>query len=36
MSVTAFFEKFLGVQEERTKASVASYRDLVAGKCLSP
>lgn len=31
MSVTSFFEKFLGVQEERAKASVASYRDLVAG-----
>lgn len=31
MSVTAFFEKFMGLQQQKVHATVASYRELVAG-----
>lgn len=31
MSVVSFFEKFLGLQQEKAKATIASYRELVAG-----
>lgn len=31
MSVTLFFEKFIGLQQQRAQQKVASYRDLVAG-----
>jgi hypothetical protein len=31
MSVTAFFEKFMGLQQQKVQATVASYRELVAG-----
>lgn len=31
MSVTAFFEKFVGLQQQKTQTAIASYRELVAG-----
>jgi hypothetical protein len=31
MSVTAFFERFMGLQQQKVQATVASYRELVAG-----
>lgn len=31
MSVTAFFEKFMGLQQQKVQATVASFRELVAG-----
>jgi hypothetical protein len=31
MSVTAFFEKLVGLQQQKTQTATASYRDLVAG-----
>lgn len=31
MSVTAFFEKFIGLQQQRAQEKVATYRELVAG-----
>lgn len=31
MSVTAFFEKFMGLQQQKVQATVDSYRELVAG-----
>lgn len=31
MSVTSFFEKFVGLQQQRTQTAIASYRELVAG-----
>ncbi|MCO6454772.1 MAG: hypothetical protein J5I93_05680 [Pirellulaceae bacterium] len=31
MSVTSFFEKCVGVQQQRTKTAIASYQELVAG-----
>ena len=31
MSITAFFEKFMGLQQQKVQATVASYRELVAG-----
>jgi hypothetical protein len=31
MSVTAFFERFVGIQQQRTQTAIASYRELVAG-----
>ena len=30
MSAVTFFEKFLGLQQQRTESAVASYRELVA------
>lgn len=31
MSVTSFFEKFIGLQQQRAQEKVATYRELVAG-----
>jgi hypothetical protein len=31
MSITAFFEKFMGLQQQKVQATVASYREFVAG-----
>jgi len=31
MSVTSFFEKFVGLQQQRAQTAIATYRDLVAG-----
>ncbi|MCO6454785.1 MAG: hypothetical protein J5I93_05745 [Pirellulaceae bacterium] len=31
MSVTAFFEKLVGLQQQKTQTATTSYRELVAG-----
>lgn len=31
MNVTAFFEKIMGLQQQRAQQTIAGYRDLVAG-----